>query len=108
MAASGGGLLLGDSARKVFPQCSCLGREEQTDSSSLGSFMFQLVGLNLIFFCLWQHCFPGFKIRLFYQGGDLMAACCLAGQCGTCVRGRCRHTAPALLCNPGSLCAALV
>lgn len=69
VAALVGGLFWGDCARKVFSQRSRLGRVERTDSSSPGSFMFQLAGLNLIFFCLWQHCFPGFKMFLFYEGG---------------------------------------
>jgi len=76
VAAWGDGLLLGDVARRGVPQCSRLGREEQTDGSSLGSFLFQLVGWSLIFFCFWQHCFLGFKMCLFCQGG-CTAGCAL-------------------------------
>lgn len=65
---------MGDCARKVFSQCSRMGREEQTDSSSHGSFMFQLLGLNVILFCFGNTAVLVLKCSYSTKGGDLMAA----------------------------------
>lgn len=46
----------------------------------LGRLCFSLVGLHLIFFCLWQHCFRGFEMCWLNQGGALVAVCSSAGQ----------------------------